>query len=180
MPPPTFARSDDKLRRLAEAGPLPTLVILPSLTREEGAFYSDLDIEAKKLLRAAGIDADYLDPPGQRRLLGEHSSGFLLALAVSTLAELGAEGAIAVAKYALLMLRRAVQRGLVQEPAAASLTIDIRRLRRHDGALEIEGLHVEARGDRVVEQVIAVLAPSLDPATTAAELRQEIERGEEG
>ncbi|WP_340697155.1 hypothetical protein [Cellulosimicrobium funkei] len=170
LPETTIARL---LARASSA--MPGLLVLPSVHREGQSYYSDIDLYAKKLASAAAIDVDYLDPPGERRVLGEHSSGFALSLALGVASELGADAIVGIAKYVLLVIRTAAQRGLVWRPSEVSVKIDIAKLDRDpSGHLSIEGLHIEATGADAAEAVVAALSSNLDPWAVTAAARSEL------
>ncbi len=157
-----------------DQGVAESFLVLPSAFRGGEYFYTDTDLAGVKLARQIGLNAYYPDPPGNRRVLGEHSSGFMLAVAVGVTADIGAATAIAIAKYAWATLLQAIRAGLVAKPEDVDVAISIDKIEKDGTRVTIEGLRMTARGDAAVERVLQTLAPALNVDSTASDIRSEV------
>ncbi len=130
---------------------------------------------AVKDARAAGVDAEYLHQSDDRKYLGEHSASFLMAIAVSFAADLGANGLKIVGLYLLTQIRSAVKRGTLERDSDTSVHISAAVIDIKDGDVRIEGLEVEGVGEQAVSRLLDLISD----AATASQVKRELGIGPE-
>lgn len=162
---------EDTLRRLnarASAGPLPQVLVLPSKLRNGNARYSETDLEAVKIARAAGVEAEFLDEPDERRFLGEYSAGVVVAFAIAVAEQLTVDGVIAVAKHIRAQVSSLQTRGLISDSAPPTLRISAQqvRIRTLSAEVDIRELNVEAEGELAITRLVKALTDQ-ETATVA-------------
>ncbi len=171
------AIDDATLRRLKDRAldtTLPQVLVLPSQVRDRTAYYSEVDLEAVKVARSAGIDADFLDRGDDLRFLGEYSADVLLQFAIAVSQQLTVDGVAAVAKYLLEQLGSLHRRGVIRSPEETRIRVDVQRVevRTPTSHVAVEGLTFEAVGRHAVTQVLRGIAdgPIADAVVRELEL----------
>ena len=159
----------ERLRERAKRGGFPAVVVLPSKVRDGKAYYSEFDLEAMKNAREAGVEAEFLDGTDERRYLSEYGADVVLAFAVSVMQDLTVEGLKAVGTYFLAQLRGATARLQLKGSGDAEVSIDVAKIRLRPGEVDIEGLHVKARGEKAIASLLPLLGR---PGDAVAALRQ--------
>lgn len=160
----------ERLRERATRGEFPSVLVLPSAVRDGAAYYSEFDIDAVKNAADAGVDAEFLDPAENRRYFSEYSAGVLLALMISVMQDLTVDGLKVVGSFFLAQIRRAVTVGLIKDSDEPDLRIDVASIRLRPDEVQVDNLHVEARG----EQAIAALLPLLGGRAAATAALQQL------
>lgn len=170
MPGAIHADVVERLRKRALRGNLPSILVLPSAVRGSRVYYSEFDMLAVKNAVDAGVDADFLDSLEDRRYLSEYSTSVVFAIAISVMQDLTVEGLKVVGTFLLARIKNAVAEGLAKDRNEPDLRIDVASIRMKAGEVEIEDLHVAARG----EQAIAVLLPLLGGRLAASVALEEL------
>jgi hypothetical protein len=160
-----------RLRDRAAAGPLPQVLVLPSQIRAGIGYYSELDLEAVKVLRVAGVEAAFLDSGRDRRFLGEYSADGMVQFALAVAQQLTVDGVAAVGRYLLGQLQSLHSRGLIHAPEATRVHVAVEQVevRTQTSLVTVKGLQFEAVGRRAVSQVVRGL---VDAQTARAALRE--------
>jgi hypothetical protein len=145
-----------RLRDRAAARPLPQVLVLPSQVRDGIGYYSELDVDAVKIARDAGVDAEFLDDRADRRFLSEYSADVIVAFAIAVAQQLTVDGVIAIGRYLLARLGTLSRRGLTHaiEETRVRVDIDQVEVRTPSAEITVKGLRFEASGRHAVTEVV--------------------------
>lgn len=173
--------SEDTVRKLEKrllAGALPDVLVLPSAHRNGVAVYSELDVDAVKIARIAGVEAEFLDGPDEMRFLGEYSASVIVGIAIAVAESLTADGVKAVAKYVWSQLMTLHRRGLVEsvEQAAVLITVQRIEIKGPQRTISIEGLTIQGKGAGAVSDLVRAIGSP----TMADQVIQELDQGDGG
>lgn len=149
-----------RLRHRAATGPLPQVLVLPSEIRNGRRYYGEIDVDAVKVARALGVEAEFLYEGAARRFLSEYSAEVIVGFAIAVAQQLSADGVIAVGKYLLGRLASLAERGVIHAADETRVRVEVERInvRTRETNISVNGMRIEAVGRHAVIEVIRALA----------------------
>jgi hypothetical protein len=152
VPVPEWA-SDLLLRRSDDTD----VLVLPERLRDGRGEYATDDLMSVKVMRAAGLRADWAHgEPEDRTFVGEYSADVAVAITLFVSQSLAQEGIVEIARWLLGRVRQVVS-GRKDNKSSAPIVVQVDRLKLEGNRRVIEGLKVTGHDDRVVEVVKTIL-----------------------